>query len=161
MEILLTFFSAILISWVPVATYVLIRFAWRCLKKEDDAGILNTKKEKILVYGMSFLISVGYLTMKDYWGTNTIGSFFSRNEFEAQYYVNIFPENSKAKNYRLVADIHQYDSGIIFLKKVYWPNGGYSTFDDLGDGLNFEYETRWIDNNEKVWRVELTRDKVK
>lgn len=161
MNILSILISAVLISWVPAVAYAVIRYVWSCLKRENDVGILATKKEKILVYGMCFLISVGYLTMKDYWGSNTIGSFFSRNEFEAQYYVNIFPEDSKSKNYRLIADVHQYDGNTIFLKKVYWPNGGYSTFEDLGDGLCFEYATSWIDDNKRVWRVELTHDKVK
>lgn len=44
------------------------------------------------------LLSFGYLTMKQYWGTDTVGSIFAKDDFKATYYVNVFEDRDYAKN---------------------------------------------------------------
>jgi hypothetical protein len=80
------------------------------------------------------------------------------------YYVNLFPENSESKNYRVVGEVeYDGDSGTYSLMKATFPNGGYITFDNyygVGDGLNF-YEKDYIEDDERnSWYVELTKEKV-
>lgn len=155
---------SLLISWVPAVAYVIVKIAICSFSKKGEAKVLDTGKERIAVYVMCFLLSVSYVTMKEYWGNDTIGSFFSRNEFQTQYYVHLFPEGSDSKNYLVTADLHVYDDNIA-ISKVYWSSGGYTTFDDYGSmdsqDLYLEGHINIPDDEGIYWTIVLTDNKVK
>jgi len=105
-------------------------------------------------------------------GNEQVGSFFEKDDYEAKYFVNLFPEKDKTKNYRLVADIEK-DTVCIkisrdereceityYLRKVYWPNGGYFSFDAneclLNEGKNFCFP----DQQEEGIYIETTKKRV-
>lgn len=103
-------------------------------------------------------------------GDQAFNSFFEKPEYHTKYYVNLFPETSKSKNYRLVADIHVYEEEeeyddksylykVISIEKVYFNNGGYLYFDDCR--LEVGEKTYCIDQKGRGWYIELTNIKVK
>lgn len=109
-------------------------------------------------------ISMAYITMKEYWGSETIGSFFSKTEFRTQYYVQLFPEGSKSKNYIVPADLIVNEDSI-FIEGVHWPNGGYTSFDRFGD-MNAQdfYIHGHItipDDEDREWTIVLTKKKAR
>ena len=78
----------------------------------------------------AFLLWIAWgLGLNQWLGDTTVGSPFAKNDFTAKYWVYLQPDNAEAKNYRVEGDISRND-GIYSLDKVYWPNGGNSTFDD-------------------------------
>lgn len=122
----------------------------------------NSKvKIKVLV---AVCAIIGILNLySEYFGNDTIYSVFSRNEFHTQYYVQLFPEESKSKNYLVPADLI-VNGESIWIEKVYWPNGGYTTFDRFGDmdGEEF-YLNKHIniqDDEDRYWTIILTDIKV-
>lgn len=59
------------------------------------------------------------------------GSFLEKKAYSTKLFVNVFPGSSEAKNYRLQASIRrEEDSDGYFIDKIYWPNGGYTEFED-------------------------------
>lgn len=103
-----------------------------------------------------------------------IGSFYENNEYTAKYFVNVFPENGKSKNYRVVAEIrasyneyweedqdgnsHPEYERVYYLNKVYFDNSHTLDFDE--EELELNKRTLVRDNNGKSWYVELTDKKV-
>lgn len=87
----------------------------------------------------------------------TIGSFFEKKFYCEKYYVYIRRDISKAKAYKVKADILKSDYGYhtytddgeetviiqgngYFVTKVYWENGGYTVFLDNYDDL-YDHKT--------------------
>lgn len=114
------------------------------------------------------------LTIADSFGDAQIGSFFEKNDYTAKYFVNLFPNENEAKNYRLPADIHIYyeindnedsfsTTKCIRLGKIYFPQGGYLIFNDDGinESLTFGEKVSLMDSESKHWDVELIDEKVK
>jgi len=109
------------------------------------------------------------------YGEERIDSFFEKSEYTTKYYVNLFPNEDSAKNYRLPADIHVYYEDhegdetstsvkCIRIEKAYFPNGGYVSFSDNGDdeeNLRFGKKVDLTDSSGKDWYVELVDEKVK
>ena len=83
------------------------------------------------------------LLLNNWFGNNNIGSIWAKNNFTAQYWVYIQPDNADSKNYRVKADIERLE-GEYKLTKIYWPNGGYESFDDCRfeetDGIYSSYD---------------------
>jgi hypothetical protein len=80
-------------------------------------------------YGLLAIAAVvGFFVVKHYWGDAVPGAFFERGaEYEQSVYLSLYPEGSTVKNYHVKGDIwHHGDT--YSLMKVYWPNGGYTTF---------------------------------
>ena len=112
-----------------------------------------------------------------FWGVPEIGHLFEkRKPYDTDYYVNLFPRNAEAKNYRLKARItvsedNCYGSdngseddfdcypGPIYLNRVTWPNGGASYFEECDIEIN-QKKLCW-DNEKREWLVELTDQRVK
>lgn len=113
-------------------------------------------------------------------GDEIIGSYFEKSEYTTKYYVNVFENEDRAKNYRLPAEIHiyietdsedveddrfgysssrSYSEKHIVLKKIFWPNGGFSYFDDCD--LELEHKILCTDQNDNELYIELTNQKVK
>lgn len=107
------------------------------------------------------------------YGEERIDSFFEKSEYTTKYYVNLFPDEDSAKNYRLPADIFvYYEEGdetsssvkCIRIGKAYFPNGGYVSFSDDGEdekNLRFGKKVDLTDSSGKNWYVELVDRKVK
>lgn len=165
-------------SWMPYSMIVLlilltiaIIIAFGLLLIElKESGIINTGAllGDLLMIGI-FFFGFYHAYTKNF-GSEIIGSFFEKHEYKTQYYVNLFADKGYAKNYRVVADVHVYSTTEedgedtyttkhIVIERVYWPNGGYSIFDDceLESGDN-GYCT---DNDDRTWYIELTNKKPK
>ncbi len=102
----------------------------------NDEYIIDTKNLRVsyAVVGFTllgaFLLFLAWGLFLNQWLGNTqVGSPLAKNNFTAQYWVYIQPDDAEAKNYRVKGDISRYD-GEYSLNKVYWANGGYITFDD-------------------------------
>lgn len=163
-EIIIVVISSLCLSAILAVALALILSAICLILKKDIAKIVDTKRRGFVAYIFCLLLAVSYITMKRYWGTNTIGSFFSREEFETQYYVQLFPEGSESKNYLVPADLI-VKGNEIGIKRVYWPNGGYT---DFGNYDNYDCEEFYMeghvtlkDNQGREWEVVLTKAKVK
>jgi len=102
----------------------------------DDEYFVDTKNIRIsyrvvayILYGL-FLFWLAWALFLNKWlGDTTIGSFLAKDNFETQYWVYLQPDNADVKNYRVKGDVSRTD-GTYSLDKVYWANGGYTTFDD-------------------------------
>lgn len=96
-----------------------------------------------------------------------IGGFYlydSKNVIKTgSYYVNLFPEKSESKNYRVIGDVEcDSESGECFLIKVTFLNGGYRTFGDYFgiSPLIFYKQVTYKDDKGTYWNVELTKEKI-
>ena len=163
-DIVMILGASIILMLLLAIAYMFIVFVWRSIIGKSAEGLFETRKKRITVYIICYLLSISYITMKEYWGTNTIGSFFSKDNFEAQYYVQLFPEDSKSKNYLVPADISKNEYGI-GVDRVYWPNGGYTDFGNYDNNnckeLYKEGSTTLKDNQGRYWKIVLTRRKIK
>ena len=162
------FYAGLLMGFLSFVT-TLITNTENSFKKNISGKILYfldldkmTKKRKIAVFMICFILTSGYLTMKQYWGSDTIGSFFAKNDFTTTYYVNAFEERNNAKNYRLKAEI-EVENGMPYPYRVYFPNGGYLYFEiDKGwdEPLVVGEQMSYSDQNDKRWYLELTGEKA-
>lgn len=106
------------------------------MSTNNEEYIVDTKYLKISYSAIGFTLVGGFLLflawglfLNQWLGNTTVGSPLAKSDFTAQYWVFIQPENAKAKNYRVKADISRSEAGYS-LNEVNWPNGGSSTFDD-------------------------------
>ena len=106
------------------------------MSTNNEEYIVDTKYLKISYSAIGFTLVGGFLLflawglfLNQWLGNTTVGSPLAKSDFTAKYWVFIQPDNTEAKNYRVKADISRDDTGYS-LDKVYWPNGGSSTFDD-------------------------------
>lgn len=133
----------------------------------------NAKTEtwvKIAIGAFLFYIFVIPLISR-FWGKEEIGSFFEApRPYNARYYVNLFPDGEKSKNYKMPADLTvdemcendgDGNSGcyrLILLDKAYFSNGGSVSFDDC----HLEEEKpSCFDDDGKYWKIEFNKEKVK
>jgi hypothetical protein len=93
---------------------------------EDDD---NNEKLGSKIVGLLFILIIVYFVYRNYLGEQRIDSWIEKPKYTTQYWVSLQPDNEEAKNYRVKADIF-HDAPDYYLTKVYWPNGGSSTFDD-------------------------------
>ena len=131
----------------------------------NKPNFLDNKKNAIIVILICFILSISYLTMKEYWGTDTIGSFFSQSKYTTKYLVSMRQNsNNNLKEYRVPAEI-LVSGNRAALYRVFWPNGGYTTFNNYGDDLAYEFYKYKIiditDDTDREWTIVLTTEKVK
>lgn len=116
------------------------------MNKEDYDiwGIKIPRKTGDRIMGVAVICVIAFFPLRSFFGTKTLGSFFQRSRYSVQYYVYLQSPDDQAKSYKVKADITKdtwsYDSGddggstsggnIYSLDKVYWPDGGYSEFQD-------------------------------
>jgi hypothetical protein len=139
------------------------------IKKE-----IQNLKIHILFVLIGIILVFGYLVgIKQYWGNTTIGSFFEKDIYTTQYYVNLFVNKDNVKSYRVKADIRadyiEYvddKQRVYWIEKAYFNNGGYLTFyneienSNYHTSLEFNKKVSVIDDNGKEWFVELTDIKI-
>jgi hypothetical protein len=119
------------------------------------------RKIVVIILLLSFLI---YGAIKIFFGNDNIGSFFSRHSYDATYMVFAQPDNNTTKYYFIKSDIHVSGSDI-YLYKIYWPNGGYTSFREdetyIGEKISLNSNNYCRDTKEKDWFIFLTNYKSK
>jgi hypothetical protein len=99
------------------------------------------------------------------YGSENIDSEFAKRQFTTHYYANFQPEDSESKFYKLIVEI-DYDADDagdgwrgVWIRRAYFPNGGYIWIDDIDDSIWFgEIVTVW-DSDGNQWEVELINEK--
>jgi hypothetical protein len=110
---------------------------------------LNRKQRRnILIFFLGVLTVVVLV--------NIYRGYFNTHYGSGRYYVNMFPFEDGAKNYRLVADVDM-NEGDYFLTKVHFTNGGSITFEDdyATSPLNFDEKVEVEDDTGELWYAEL------
>jgi hypothetical protein len=136
------------------------------------------KKEKYKMHvgwGIILLVCVSSVFINRFGSTN-IGSPIEKSEYSAKYYIHLYPENSKSRNYKVPALISsemierddEPSERVYHLEKVFWPNGRVLTFYEYKDnvtcgedGLQLGKKTTYQDDMGRYWQVELTNQKVR
>jgi hypothetical protein len=130
---------------------------FKSIDNENDEFKLFSKLGMVL---FSIGIIWGTIEIIKYtpYGSKQVGSIVEKYEYTTEYYVNLFPEDAKAKNYRVKAEIRA-ESGLYYLECVTMPNGGKIYFDPF-DSLVLNEKVKQFDVNDRLWYVELINKKV-
>jgi len=142
-----------------VGVTVLLGFAARWVREEWGKSKNKGLREAAGRYGPAALLCaivlvVAIVAAKTYLGGMRPGAFFERGNYTAKVYVLVFPDADTAKNYYLPADVTKAGS-VYSLKKLYWPDGGSSTFDDCEVRLNQKSNCR-AEGSDIAYAIELT-----
>ncbi|MBC8041402.1 MAG: hypothetical protein H7Y06_12725 [Opitutaceae bacterium] len=118
------------------------------------------------IYSVAFIVAfVGWIFARPHIGFKEPGHWFECGEYSTNVTVNIFPDGSASKNYRVTGriwathyDTDYEDSGsgstrVYYLESVRFPNGGVLRFDDAVISLyGVEAAT---DVTGKHWHIEI------
>lgn len=120
-----------------------------------------------------FLAGTTNLLLTLFATSEEIGAYYEAEEYTATYWVLLFPDGTKPKNYRLKAKIHSeladYSSGEdawsrreYNIEKIYLPNGRAIEFDPYipESGVSPNKQRRVKDESGKEWDVVLTTEKA-
>lgn len=113
---------------------------------------------KILLCAILVVIAGDFVRAQ--FGKCVPGSSFERSRYKTEVYVNLFPEGSESKNYRVPALIeadYSDDRRIYRLWHVTFPNGGRVSFDDSDAMLELGEQIGARSNDGRWWRIEMTR----
>lgn len=130
---------------------------------------LNFDIKVVLFSFVCILCSVISIIPKTQLGSTQIDSLFEKLEYTEKYYVLMYPGGAKDKNYKIEADITstivEYESGSerkYYIERAYFSNGGYITFYNNMDWKNLKVGERVsiLDDKDKYWDIELTKDRV-
>jgi hypothetical protein len=133
-------------------------------------GDMNTGNNgKIL--GTAIAVTIVLSQLRAWFGECIPGSWFERSRYTTEIYVNLFPDGSESKNYRvpalIEADFDEYDDGertdsyrVYRLRHVTFPNGGRASFDNNDETLKLGKRVSVRDDESRWWRVELTADRA-
>jgi len=115
-----------------------------------------------------------------HYGVPIIGHFFEKPEYNAKYRVEIEPENSNMK-YKAIADIrvegrtetdeygedwlgnaisHTYTYRDVWVKRLYFPNGGSVEIQDQSEPLHLGESVFVEDSHGRSWYVKLLREPI-
>lgn len=113
------------------------------------------------VYGSILLVFVFFSIKFLNLGSTQIGNIFESEKYNEQYYVYLYPDKNGTKNYKVKADIYK-NGRDYYLETAYFNNGGYITFDNYGydDSLEVGEKIRVRDDEDKVWYIELSKQRV-
>lgn len=124
------------------------------------------KKKKIILCQVILLIGIFFSPFVFPHFQNTdIGSLLEKDVYNEQYYVYLRKDRTKAKSYRLKADIYKsyvsLSENIYFLETIYWGNGGYIDFDPSESSRIYpNREATVYDCEDERYYVVLTTEKV-
>ena len=123
-------------------------------------GIFSSEHRKVfLVISLCMILNLIPTTK---YGSDTINSIFEMNEYTTKYYVHLYPEDNKSKNYKVEADIESNldeEGRKYHIVKAYFDSKRYITFTDW-DSLHPNKKVMIRDDDGKDWDVELTTEKV-
>lgn len=125
----------------------------------------NEKTQKLLgIGGLVFVLGLAFGSTR--FGVKRIGALFERSEYRTRYYVLMYPDSERSKNYKLPAEIdvdsNENEDGSyrqVNLVRVFFPNGGAVYFNG-DESLEFGKKVTCWDGDGKEWRVELIDQKV-
>ena len=148
---------------IEVAIYTLpIVGVYLYLKKTNR---WNEKTQKILgIGGLVFVLGLAFGSTR--FGVKKIGALFERSEYRTRYYVLMYPDYERSKNYKLPAEIEvstsEDEDGSykeVSLLRVFFPNGNIVFFNG-DESLEFGRKVMYWDSNGKEWGVELIDQKA-
>ena len=132
--------------------------------REIDEGMKYIRYLRVVCKGIILLLEVLFIVGILYYpiaynnrGNTTLGSLFEKGSYDAQYYVYVQNDPQSAKWYKLKADIHaasHYKAFIVlpyrtdrhyFVTRIYWPNGGYSSFVNREIYADYEYPDEYYE----------------
>jgi hypothetical protein len=142
-----------------VGVTVLLGFAARWVREEWDKSKNKGLREAAGRNGPAALLCaivlvVAVVAAKTYVGVMRPGAFFERGNYTAKVYVLVFPGTDTTKNYYLPADVTK-EGSVYSLNKLYWPNGGDSTFNDCEVRL-IQKSNCQPDGDDTNYAIELT-----
>lgn len=133
------------------------------MAQENDYPKNMIDRNTLVFWGV--VIVIGWLIIKQFFTVSIPGHWNEKASYETQIYVNLFPNNSDSKNYRLIGDLQkdfQCDGSddndvcwnTYYVSRITFPNLGYIEFDECDVKL---YEkVSCIDTHNTTWDVELT-----
>jgi len=135
-------------------------------KEEILFEIFGTKVKTMIVVLLGFVLFVGWLTVKWLFGVQIPGHWNEKANYKTQVYVNVFPNNDNAKNYRLIGDIERYSDcydeygcfSRYYVRRIVFPNKNYIEFDDCEAVLAKKESCTDFDGER--WSIELTNQKL-
>jgi hypothetical protein len=134
-------------------------------------GTLWEGKRNMRVLFGAVGLALVLLLLQDWFRQSVPGAFFERYSYSAEVYVNLFPDGSTTKNYRVPALIEastreDSDGGSTNLWKVYrlkqvsFPGRGRISFTNSDESLELGRKVMLHDDENRKWEVELTADVV-
>jgi hypothetical protein len=125
----------------------------------------NEKTQKMLaIDGLIFVLVL--VLGSSYFGVKRIGAPFERREYRTRYYVLMYPNIDRSKNYKVPAEVHVYTEGDeeteyrrVDLLRVFFPNGNVVGL-NMDESLEFDKKLRGVDGYGQEWGIELTRQKA-
>jgi hypothetical protein len=122
----------------------------------------------IIVFVLFSIFALTKPFISKHWGVKEIGHFYEAPmPYTTKYYVYLFEENNKAKNYKLTADItvdRESDGDLgwttINLEKVYFSNGGFLYFENCFLEGKKDIADQCDDQNGVNWTVEFKKEKA-
>lgn len=165
--------------FIIILTFSLIYYVFQFVNDLIEKVPFSNPIFQIKIIMLFTTLILSRSTIVNFWGKEEFNSYIEKPHYSARYYVNLFENEKSSKNYRLEADVivtsEKYYSDepgkrvgipififspkkIIYLNKVYWPNGGFLIFDDTH--LKVGQRVYGADQNGKEWYIELTNQKV-
>ncbi len=131
-------------------------FQFNLFGKDNNA---NKAGITLVLIAISIIGLAALIVPNTAFGVEEIGAILEKNDYTAYYYVSMFPEDSESKNYKVVAEIWATDKNYI-IRKAYFPNEGYLTFDGYvfglpDDSLKFDEMIYIYDDNDDYWNIQL------
>lgn len=124
---------------------------------KKKTSLLETVIYLIIFLLIAFIILRATLNI----GTEKPGSLFEKPKYTAQYPITL-QLNTTNKEYLQKGDVEHFNNSHM-LRRVYWSNGGYSTFDDCNlDDVEYS-KTDWIlcsDTNGREYNVKGSTQKI-
>jgi len=165
-----------LISYLINIPIILYKIIAKKYKKDDILNLipfwhyLNTnygdekedKQKKVLNSVLIICIIIGLFNWFVYWadlGEEKIGAFIEKSYYITYQYVNLFPEDSKSKNYRVIGEF-EVEHRDIKLKRFAFDNKRIISVDDQ-DKFNFGFNEKIdvVDSNGEKWYFEILDSK--
>jgi hypothetical protein len=125
--------------------------------RDKDYKFLS--KKYMILYTIGFIWGIVMVLPYTPYGSEQIGSLIEKREYKSFYYLNLFPESEKTKNYRVRGMVDSYmDSEYgrkYFLLYVIMENGKELYFEP-DENLVLNEKVFLLDKNDNYWYVELT-----
>jgi hypothetical protein len=153
-------------SWIGVIGWVawIVDIISTAIKQKSKLQFYNptakiTKHKETFVLGIILwtfmVIAPIFLPLQNQLSDKQIGSALEGKNYSALYYVNLFPDDSSVKNYRVYGEVERKD-GVYSINKIYFSKKKYLMVYDVEDKIQINEKVRFEDQDEKHWEMELT-----
>lgn len=168
-------------AWIIIVAELINNIYAKYFKKSRDAkkildfssfNPLELDAKTSFIVKTVLICGTIYYVMGLFVQTTTLGSLFEKEEYKAYYYVNMFPSEYVAKNYRVKAEIiatwDEWSDGerqrAYRIEKAFMPNGGIISFENNAydnDPLEIGEKININDDKGREWYIMLTAEKAK